>query len=441
MGAAGPYLPSLWTSLWTGMSALFQAAGAIIIGWLADRFGRKWPSCSAAVVTMIGTVLQYVAVSRVVLLWGKMITGLGVGALMATGATYISEFCSTWIQIAPPSLRAPLQTGLVVFVLFTQGAALGVVRSFVPDIDDSSFRMVFAIQWIVGGISLVAWAVAPESPIWLARKGRMQAEQNSMERIYGRHNRPNERLAYELQTLHHEAAKMGHGSYAACFQGTDLKRTLTSAFLFSTSNIGGGSFLSQNIYFLITAGLEAIHAFDVGVGGFALALVFIVGSGFYLQHISRRNVVLIGLSLNLVFMAIIGALYWASGKGPLWAIAVLMNILISVQSSTLQAAGWPIAAEVPSLRLRAKTLSIGIFAQTFTTWLFNFVTPYMYNVDSGNLGARTGLIYAGTSVALLVVAWRLVPDVTDMTTEEIDRAYETGVSPSAFQKQKVNSTV
>jgi MFS family permease len=91
MGATEPYLPSLWTSLWTGMSALFQAAGAIIIGWLADRFGRKWPSCSAAVVTMIGTVLQYVAVSRVVLLWGKMITGLGVGALMATGATYISE--------------------------------------------------------------------------------------------------------------------------------------------------------------------------------------------------------------------------------------------------------------------------------------------------------------------------------------------------------------
>jgi hypothetical protein len=49
--------------------------------------------------------------------------------------------------------------------------------------------------------------------------------------------------------------------------------------------------------------------------------------------------------------------------------------------------------------------------------------PYIYNVDAGNLGARTGFIFAGTSILLFVGTWYLVPDTTAMTTEEIDHAY------------------
>jgi hypothetical protein len=97
--------------------------------------------------------------------------------------------------------------------------------------------------------------------------------------------------------------------------------------------------------------------------------------------------------------------------------------MISFQTTLLQAMGWPIAAELSSLRLRAKTISIAVMVQTFTTWLTTFTVPYMYNVDSGNLGARTGFIFAGTTVILIVGAWFLVPDTAGMTTEEIDHAY------------------
>ena len=85
--------------------------------------------------------------------------------------------------------------------------------------------------------------------------------------------------------------------------------------------------------------------------------------------------------------------------------------------------GWPIAAEISSYRLRAKTLSIAVICQTLSTWLTTFIVPYIYNVDSGNLGARTGFIFAGTSVLLIIGTWFLVPDTTGMTTSEIDRAY------------------
>ncbi|KAK2757487.1 MFS sugar transporter [Colletotrichum kahawae] len=429
IGPTGPYLPSIWTSLWTAMSSLTQALGAILVGFIADRYGRKWPSCAAAILTLIGAAVQYIAVQRATLMGGKMITGLGIGAVMATATTYISE-------VAPLKLRAPLQTGLVVFVIFSQGLALAMVRLFVPDIREQAFRTVIAIQWGVGGLALLAWAAAPESPLWLVRKGKIEAARKVMRKIYGP-NQPDERLEYEIRAIQaeQEFEANNKATYMACFQGSNRKRSLTVAFLYSTANIGGASFLAQNIYFLITAGLEAVHCFDVGIGGFGLAVLIILTSGVYLKYVNRRNVVLIGLVLNLLVMVIIGALYWADKKGGLWAIAVLMNILISLQSSLLQGAGWPIAAEIPSYSLRAKTLSIGICAQTFATWIFNFITPYMYNVDSGNLGARTGWIYAGTSVFLFVGGWLWIPNTTGMTTEEIDHAYESGVAPRNFRKQ------
>lgn len=96
--------------------------------------------------------------------------------------------------------------------------------------------------------------------------------------------------------------------------------------------------------------------------------------------------------------------------------------------------GWPIAAELSSYRLRAKTISIAVIVQTLSTWLTTFTVPYMYNVDSGNLGARTGFVFVGTTTLLLVAGWLFVPDTTGLTAEQIDHAYEQRVPPRQFQK-------
>lgn len=103
--------------------------------------------------------------------------------------------------------------------------------------------------------------------------------------------------------------------------------------------------------------------------------------------------------------------------------------------------GWPIAAELSSYRLRANTISIGIISQTFSTWLTTFVVPYMYNVDSGNLGARTGFVFAATTILLFVGAYLIIPDTTGMTAEEIDHAYSTKTPVRRFQHVAVEQSV
>lgn len=102
----------------------------------------------------------------------------------------------------------------------------------------------------------------------------------------------------------------------------------------------------------------------------------------------------------------------------------------------MQAPGWSIAAEISSLRLRAKSMSLGIMSQTLSTWLFTFTVPYMYNVDSGNLGARTGFVFAGISVLLIWGALTLVPNTTGLSPGDIDDLYQARVPIRQFSKHR-----
>lgn len=44
-----------------------------------------------------------------------------------------------------------------------QAIGLGVVRAFVPDLRPSTFRNAFALQWLVGGLPIVAFFLVPEN--------------------------------------------------------------------------------------------------------------------------------------------------------------------------------------------------------------------------------------------------------------------------------------
>jgi MFS family permease len=137
------------------MSSLAQALSATGTGFLADRIGRKWSGVIAGVVAIVGASVQYTAHTRSALLGGKIVGGLGIGMAMSSGMTYASE-------VVPPKLVPGVQQALVVFILIMQGVAMGVIRVFVTDMSEKAFRTVFAIQWGVGGLVLIAFAVAPE---------------------------------------------------------------------------------------------------------------------------------------------------------------------------------------------------------------------------------------------------------------------------------------
>jgi MFS family permease len=314
------YLPSIWASLWTAMSYLFQAMGGFLIGFLSDRVGRKWPCVGACCLSVIGVGVQYAAMSRGILLLGKMINGFAIGCLFATATSWASE-------ISPMRLRGPIQSAIVLFMFFMQAIGLVVVRMYVPYITPFAFRNVFALQWAWPISTGILFAFMPESPTWLLLTGRTSAAKRSLERLYGSRNNIAARMAHLSFIIRMEAEtakREGTGNFMDLFRSNNLKRTLTVVWMFVGFGLTGACLLAQSIYFLIIAGLPAIHSYDVAIGGFGIAIIAIIGSWVYMEKVGRRSLFLVGACGNMVVMFMIGGLYYSNANGALWAVAIIM---------------------------------------------------------------------------------------------------------------------
>tara|TARA_R110002060_G_scaffold21605_2_gene29267 strand:- start:135 stop:854 length:720 start_codon:yes stop_codon:yes gene_type:complete len=215
-------------------------------------------------------------------------------------------------------LRGAIQSAIILFMFFMQAIGLVVVRMFVPNITTNGFQAVFAIQWTWPILTGLLFVFMPESPSWLLLKGRSEEARKSLARLHGADRDIDARLAHmalgvrleEEQSLRH-----GTGTYTDLFRGSSLKRTLTVMWMFIGFGFTGACLLAQGIYFLVIAGLEPIHAYDVSIGGFGIAIFAIVGSWFFMEKSGRRSIFLVGAAGNCIVMFVIGGLYYTSRKG------------------------------------------------------------------------------------------------------------------------------
>ncbi|KAK4619654.1 MFS transporter fmqE [Fulvia fulva] len=173
-----PYLPSVWTSLWTAMSALLQALGGISIAPVSDCIGRRWPSIGCCVVSAGGVAIQFASASRGMLLAGKMANGFAIGAGLAVATAWASE-------ISPMRLHGPIQSAIVLSTVLMQAMGLVVLRQNVATIEQKAFRLVFAIQWACPGLTALLFLLVPESPTWLMLRGQPEKAKASVYRLYG----------------------------------------------------------------------------------------------------------------------------------------------------------------------------------------------------------------------------------------------------------------
>jgi len=147
--------------------------GAILFGWLTDRFGRRFVFYVTLAVYLAGVLLSAISWSFASFAVFRAITGLGIGGEYAAINSAIDE-------LIPARLRGRID--LIVNGSFWVGAAAGSGASLLfldPNFlaPNLGWRLGFAVGGILGlGILLMRRHV-PESPRWLVTHGfRHQAE-------------------------------------------------------------------------------------------------------------------------------------------------------------------------------------------------------------------------------------------------------------------------
>lgn len=87
---SGP-LTTQEVSLVNSIMALGGMVGAVIFGWVSDRFGRKWPLVVGMIPQAIAFVLIATAQNTMFLYCSRFLSGLSGGALFVLAPIYVSE--------------------------------------------------------------------------------------------------------------------------------------------------------------------------------------------------------------------------------------------------------------------------------------------------------------------------------------------------------------
>ncbi|QEE40688.1 MFS transporter [Methylobacterium sp. WL1] len=137
--------------------------GSTCVGFLADRFGRKW--------TMVGSIAAYCVLScAVAFAWShdsllvlRILQGIGLGAEVPLVFTYLSEFI--------PARRRGLM--LASTVAFWQGSSFVAAMVALLVIPAFTWRGMFIAGAVPGLVLIVLWALLPESVRFLIARGRL----------------------------------------------------------------------------------------------------------------------------------------------------------------------------------------------------------------------------------------------------------------------------
>lgn len=191
-----------------------QMIGAIGFGQLAERIGRIGTVMITTAIFAIGGIASAFAAGFVSMFLLRMVQGLGLGAEVPVAATYINE-------IAPASKRGS-------FVLLYEFIfAVGIVTSgFIGRwaIPSLGWQSLFLIGSIPPLVVLVLMRKLPESPRWLARRGRMAEAEAAVSRIEQEVRASGKEL---LPTrIAPPVAMAGSGSWTELFSARYRTRTL-----------------------------------------------------------------------------------------------------------------------------------------------------------------------------------------------------------------------
>lgn len=148
--------------------------GALLNGMFADRMGRKPVLAAALLLAAFGNLANAIWVdSYVRFLAVRLVTGIGLGVLLPLAVTLLSEL-------------APRRIANVLLGWVMAGWSIGGVAAAVAGLalaPSNGWRPLFAIGVLAAPLAAIVLALLPESPRFLAMRGRQEETRAVLARL------------------------------------------------------------------------------------------------------------------------------------------------------------------------------------------------------------------------------------------------------------------
>ena len=418
-------LDALQQGWYVGCALIGSIIGVLFAGILSDKFGRKSTMILSAILFSTSAIGCAVSTDFNQLVIYRIIGGVGIGVVSIISPLYISEVAVAQYRGRLVSLYQLAVTIGFLGAYLVNYQLLGYSMSN-PDVSTGWWNLVFVSEVWRGMLGMetlpaimffIIIFFIPESPRWLILKGKEEKATNILERIYTSSKEALFQLTETKSVLSSESksewklllqpgirkaviigvciAVLGQfmGVNAVLFYGPSI---------FENAGLSGG----DSLFYQVLVGL-------VNTLTTVLALVII-------DKVGRKKLVYYGVS-GMVISLVLIATYFIYGES--WGISSIFLLIfflfyVFCCAVSICAVVFVLLSEMYPTRVRGLAMSIAGFALWIGTYLIGQLTPWMLQ----NLTPTgTFFLFALMCVPYMLIVWKLVPETTGKSLEEIER--------------------
>ena len=418
-------LDTLQQGWYVGCALVGSIVGVLFAGILSDKLGRKLTMVISAVLFSTSALGCALCADFTQLVIYRIIGGVGIGVVSIVSPLYISE-----VSVAQYRGRLVSLYQLAVTVGFlgaylvnyqllawaesgTQLSVDWLNKVFITEV----WRGMLGMETLPAILFFIIIFFIPESPRWLIVRGKDLKAVNILERIYNSITEANSQLKETKSVLTSETRSewsllMKPGIFRAVIIGVCI--AILGQFMgvnavlyygpsiFENAGLSGG----DSLFYQVLVGL-------VNTLTTVLALVII-------DKVGRKKLVYYGVSGMVVSLILIGLYFLFGDSLGVSSLFLLVFFLFYVFCCAVSicAVVFVLLSEMYPTKVRGLAMSIAGFALWIGTYLIGQLTPWMLQ----NLTpAGTFFLFALMCVPYMLIVWKLVPETTGKSLEEIER--------------------
>jgi len=407
---------------WFVSSALVGCiAGVSFAGALSDRVGRKKALIASGLLFSISALGCAISASHTALIIFRLLGGIGVGVASMLSPLYISE-------VSPAKVRGRMvalyQLAIATGILFAYFSNAWLLKNSINlEIENALLHRLFAEEvWramfgsevVPAMLFFITMFFIPESPRWLAAKGKNRQAGAVLTKING-----NALAETELRSINEALAKEEKGSWKVLFRPGIRVAMFAGIILAVLSQFTG---INAIIYYgpriLEESGLKLSDALGGQVIiGFVnvLATIYAISK---IDRYGRKKLMIGGVSGMAISLVIVGILFLLKMTNSVIILIFILTFCASF-SVGFGPVVWVILSEIYPTKIRGRAMSVATFALWIGTALIGQLVPWMLE----NLtAAGTFFIFALFCIPVPFVLKR-IPETKGMSLEDIENAW------------------
>ena len=418
-------LDALQQGWYVGCALVGSIVGVLFAGILSDKLGRKLTMVISAVLFSTSALGCALSADFAQLVVYRIIGGVGIGVVSIVSPLYISELAVAQYRGRLVSLyQLAVTVGflgayLVNYQLLAwaeSGTQLSVDwlnKIFITEV----WRGMLGMETLPAILFFIIIFFIPESPRWLIVRGKELKAVNILEKIYNSITEAKSQLNETKSVLTSETKSewsllMKPGIFKAVIIGVCI--AILGQFMgvnavlyygpsiFENAGLSGG----DSLFYQVLVGL-------VNTLTTVLALVII-------DKVGRKKLVYYGVSGMVVSLILLGLYLLFGDSLGVSSLFLLVFFLFYVFCCAVSicAVVFVLLSEMYPTKVRGLAMSIAGFALWIGTYLIGQLTPWMLQ----NLTpAGTFFLFAVMCVPYMLIVWKLVPETTGKSLEEIER--------------------